>query len=203
MYGKDGGVAWRATPVRVWRSVDASSPTSQTRSRTQVIHDGLFVRAAFPTGVGRQLRLADRAAGEAIRARSRPVRAAMGTLPESPASGDAAFDAHLVSLTDEPADVAALSIDARRVLVAVVERLGRPVRVAVNADGIGLAFPNRGTFRGLSASEEMDTPLRRQTAEESVRDMTTRFAADAELLATIPEAVTRLHQALAVREAGR
>jgi hypothetical protein len=194
--GQDGA-SWSATPVRVTRSVSASS--GQTRTKLEIMHDGLFVRAAFPTGLRRPVVLADRANGDAMRMKSRPLATVFGRLPAAPTTGDAAFDRQVVSLSDEPADLAALTIDLRRALVSVVEQVGGPVRIALNADGVAMAFHERGRFRGLSASEELDSPIKRKTDSQVVADMTVRFGADADLLSKIPDAIRTLHQAVSYR----
>jgi hypothetical protein len=191
------GAAWSATPLRITRSVAAASSTSETRTKLEVVHDGLFVHVALATGIREAVVLADRAHGQGMRMKASPVSALFGTLPAAPVSGDSAFDQSLIALTDDAGRLAGLSLDLRRALVTVVDLVGGPLRIGVGRDGIGLAFPGRGRFRELSASEEMASPFSRKASAAVVAEMTDRFTADAELLSRIPDAAGVLGRAAA------
>jgi hypothetical protein len=186
-------MTWTATPVRIWRTHGRHSTTG---SKTEVLHDGLFAWTAAPNRLPHTVLVADQASGERSRLRSSPLSALFGRLPDAPVAGDREFDDRFVVLTGDPDALRSLTPDVRRAMLAVYDAVGAPVRIAVSPQGVGLAFPDRGRFRGPNASAQLDERMGTVTPERLLRDMTVAFEADAALLSRVPAALQTLRRAL-------
>lgn len=187
------GMAWTAAPVRIWRTQSQESETG-SGVKTEVLHDGLFAWTASPNRLPHTVLVADQASGEQSRMRSSPLSAQFGRLPDAPVAGDLAFDERFVVLTGDPDALRSLTLDVRRAMLAVFDAVGAPLRIAVSPQGVCLAFPDRGRFRGPDVSAQPDEGA--VTPGRLLRDMTAAFDADAALLSRVPAALQTLRCAL-------
>lgn len=189
------GMAWTAAPVRIWRTQSQESVTG-SGVKAEVLHDGLFAWTASPNRLPHTVLVADQASGEQSRQRSSPLSALFGRLPDAPVAGDLPFDARFVVLTGDPDALRSLTLDVRRAMLAVFDAVGAPLRISVSPQGVGLAFPERGRFRGPDVSAQLDERMGAVTPARLLRDMTAAFDADAVLLSRVPAALQTLRRAL-------